>query len=87
VNKKYALGKLYEFGDALVNMRDGRTFLATTDFSNKYIRRIRRKRVANLKGKIIVFNWSDNVYEDLLSHEISFLTPLGKILNNEPREV
>lgn len=86
MNKKYALGKLYEFGDAVVNMRDGRSFLATTDFSNKYIRRIRRKRVVNLKGKIIVFNWTDNVYEDILSHDISFMTPLGKILNNQGRD-
>lgn len=87
MNKKYALGKLYEFGDAVINMRDGRSFLGTTDFSNKYIRRIRRKRISNLKGKIIVFNWTDNTYEDVLSHDISFMTPLAKVLNNEPREI
>lgn len=87
MNKKYALGKLYEFGDAIVNMRDGSSFLATTDFSNKYIRRIRRKRINNLKGKIIVFNWTANSYEDIMSHDITFMTPLAKVLNNQDRDV
>lgn len=86
MNKKYALTKLYDFGDSMVNMRDGRSFLATTDFSNKYIRKIRRQRVTDLKGKIIIFNWTDNKYEAVLSHDIAFMTPLAKILNNKPRE-
>ena len=86
MNKKYALGKLYDFGDAIINMRDGRSFLATTDFSNKYIRRIRRKRVTDLKGKIIVFNWTDFKYEPIMSHDITFMTPLSKILNNQGRD-
>lgn len=84
--KKYALGKLYEFGDAIVNLKNGRSFLATTDFSNKYIRKVRRKRINDLKGKIIVFNWTDYKYEDILSHDITFITPLSKILNNPGRE-
>lgn len=87
MNKKYALSKLYEFGDSVVNMRNGTSFLATTDFSNKYIRRVRRYRINDLKGKIIVFNWTDFKYEAVVSHDISFLTPLAKVLNNEPREV
>lgn len=87
MNKKYALSKLYDFGDAIVNLKDGRSFLATTDFSNKHIRKVRRKRINDLKGKIIVFNWTDYKYEDVLSHNITFITPLSKILNNEPREV
>lgn len=89
MNKRYALHKLYEFGDAFLSMKDGRSFLATTDFKNKYIRRIRRNRndSKDLKGKLIVFNWTDNVYEAIYSNDIIYMTPLGKVLNNEPRDI
>lgn len=84
--RKYALGKLYEFGDAIINLKSGRAFLATTDFSTKYIRKIRRKRVKDLRGRIMLFNWSENKFEDILSSDISFITPLSKVLNNPERE-
>ena len=78
---------MHEFGDAIVNLRDGTSFLATTDFSNKYIRKVRRKRIDDLKGKIIMFNWTEYKFEAIMSHDIQYLTALGRILNNGPQEV
>lgn len=87
MNKKYLLSKMYAFGDAVVNMKDGTAFLATTDFSLPYIRKKRRKRFDNLKGKVIVFNYSDDSFECIFTNDVIFLTPLAKILDNFGRDV
>jgi len=87
MKKYYALTKLRDFGDGIINMHDGRSFLATTDFSNKYIKKIRPKFVKDLQFKLRIFNWTDYKYEVILAHDIAYITALGKILNNEPREV
>lgn len=83
MNKKYALHKLFEFGDAIIHLKTNRSILVTTDFSNKYIKRVRRQRLTNLKGKILVFNWTDWKYEPVMSNDIIFITPLSKVLKNE----
>ena len=82
----YALHKLYEFGDAIISTKNGRGFLATTDFSNKYIKRVRRFH-CNLKGKILVFNYTDWKYEAIHSNDITYITPLAKMLKNERPEL
>ena len=89
MNKRYALHKLHEFGDAVISMKDGRSFLATTDFKNKYIQKIRRNRdmFRELKGKILVFNWTENKYEPIYSNNITYMTPLAKVLNNGSRDI
>ena len=78
---------MFAFGDAVMHMKDGSDVLATTDFSLPYIRRHRRKRVENLKGKIIVFNYTDNRFDCIFTNDVMFLTPLSKILNNFGREL
>ena len=108
MKKKYALSKLYSFGDALISLKNGKTVLGTTDFSTKYIRKT--GKVANLlalctkvptskkkydiiallrktHNKILIFNWTDNKFDLIDCKDISFMTPLSKVLNNEPREI
>ncbi len=53
MKKRYALHKLYEFGDAIITMQDGTNFLATTDFKNKYIWKVRRYEIENLLKSVL----------------------------------
>ncbi|MCP3899157.1 MAG: hypothetical protein GY707_05535 [Desulfobacteraceae bacterium] len=53
MNKRYALHKLYEFGDAIISMKDGTSFLATTDFKNEHIWKIRRYGIENLLKSVL----------------------------------
>jgi hypothetical protein len=89
VNKRYALHKLFDFGDAIISLRNGRSFLATIDFKNKYISKFKRKRISqeNMRFNILVFNWTANKYEEVDAKEIVYMTPLARILNNESPEL
>jgi len=89
MHKRYLLTKLYEFGDAIINMKTGEAFLATADFSLPYIRKGRHKRehVADLFGKVILFNFTDNKYMCIEASKVQYLTPLSKILNNPSRDI
>lgn len=86
MNKKYMLSKMYAFGDAVITLHSGEAFLGTTDFSLPFIRKHRRKRFDNLKGKVIVFNYTDNEFVCVNTRDIAYLNPLSKILNNPGRE-
>lgn len=86
MNKKYLLTKLYSFGDSVVSMTDGSSFLATTDFSLPYIKKRRRKHVDDLRGRVIVFNFTDDKFDCIKTKDVWYITPLAKILDNPSRE-
>ncbi|RLF44139.1 MAG: hypothetical protein DRN17_05025 [Thermoplasmata archaeon] len=85
IGKKLAISLLRKNGDSLIELigeHDG--FLCTTDFSNKYIRRVRRThRFDSLKGKILLFNWTDYEFNAINTRDIFKITPLSTILKNE----
>jgi len=85
IGKKLAISLLRKNSDSIVEMSNGQeAFACTTDFSNKYIRRVRRtERFTSLKGKILLFNWTEFKFDAINVSEIFRITPLSKILNNE----
>lgn len=84
IGKKAAIALLVKNGDSLVEMRHGEDFVGTTDFSNKYIRRVRRtERFNSLKGKILIFNWTAYKFDAIDVKNIFRITPLSSILQNE----
>ena len=84
IGKKLAITLLRTNGDSLVEVVNGEPFLATTDFSNKYIRRVRRThRFDSLRGKILLFNWTDYEFNAINTRDIFRITPLSTILKNE----
>lgn len=87
VNKRVALRQLNEYGDAIVDFVGGKEpVLVTTDFSTPYIRKVRRMERFQLKGKILVFDWTNDKFDALGAKEIKYITPLAKVLNNPPKE-
>lgn len=84
IGKKLAISLLKKNGDSLIEVVGGEPFLATTDFSNKYIRRVRRThRFDSLRGKILLFNWTDYEFNAINTRDIFRITPLSTILKNE----
>lgn len=87
IGKKLAITLLRKNGDSIIEMKNFEAFLATTDFSNKYIRRVRRtERFNSLKGKILLFNWTDYKFNAIDVKDIFKITPLSSILQNEELE-
>ena len=84
IGKKLAITLLNKNGDSIIEMMGGDTFGCTIDFSNKFIRRVRRtERFSSLKGKILLFNWTDYKFNDIEVKNIMRITPLASILKNE----
>lgn len=83
INKRSAISMLRNFGDAIVDFRDRRDpILCTIDFSNKYIKKEKRDNKHNLKGGILVFDWTNYKYDVLKVNEIYSITALADILQN-----
>jgi hypothetical protein len=87
IGKKQAIFLLNKNGDSIIEMKDFSEFACTLDFSNKYIRKVRRtERFKSLKGKILLFNWTDYKFNAINVKDIFRITPLSNILNNKPAE-
>lgn len=84
INKRKAVHLFREFGDAVVEFTNKTPpALCTTDFNNKYIKKIKRKKIFPLKGNILVFNWTENEFQAIPTKYIKKLTPLNSILGNK----
>lgn len=85
---KFQCLKLFEYqGDSIIALKGEEDICATTDFSNKFIRRERFKRYKLEKDKILVFSWTDWKFKMIDVKSIKNIKPLSDILNNKPREV
>lgn len=85
---KFQCLKLLEYqGDSIVGLKGEEDICATTDFSNKYIRRQRFKRYKLEKDKILVFSWTDWKFKMLEVKNIRNIKPLSEILGNKPNEL
>jgi len=85
IHKKKAIYKLREFGDAIITIigeTGKREIAATIDFDNKYIKSIRKYKRFQFKGNILVFNWTDNIFEAIPTRTIVNIEPMSGILNN-----
>lgn len=87
INKRNAIFMLKTFGDAIIDFKDRRDpILCTIDFSNKYIRKEKRDVKQNLKGGILIFDWTNYKYDIIRVNEIYSITALSDILKNVPPE-
>ncbi len=88
INKRAAIKLMVEYGDFIIDYMYGRLepVVCTTDFKNKYIKNIRRNKRFNLKGCILVFNWTDNEFQAIPTSDIFKVTPLSSILNNKGKD-
>ena len=84
MNKKLVVHLLRKYGDAMVSLVTGDHILVTIDFSNKYIRRVRRaERFPSLKGKILWFDWTNYKFDAVDVKDIVEIKPLSDILKNK----
>lgn len=84
INKKKALFLLAEYGDAVVDFVGRKeSIVCTTDFDNLYIRSIRRDQRFPLKGNILVFDWTNNIFAALPIKDIRNISPLSSVLGNK----
>lgn len=85
--QKYTiLSRLRKAGDAVIDFRDPEidSILCTTDFRNKFIRRVKgNKRFNYDKDNILIFDWTNSCFGVISPADIKFITPLAQILNNK----
>jgi hypothetical protein len=87
INKRNAISMLKNFGDAIIEFKDRREpILCTIEFNNKYIKREKRDIKQNLKGGILIFDWTNYKYDIIRVNEIYSITALSDILQNTPPE-
>ena len=83
VNKRKVISLLNDFGDAIVEFNNGdEAVLVTTDFSVNYIRKSKRIKRVSLKGKMLVFDWTNNTFATFLTKDVKNIIPLSKVLGN-----
>lgn len=84
MNKRKVISLLNEFGDAIIEFNNGKDAIcATTDFSTDYIKKSNRLKRASLKGKMLVFDWTNNSFSIFATKEIKNIIPLAKLLGNK----
>jgi len=92
INKKFLIKMMSNYGDFIIDFQNKvvngewvnrEPICATTDFSTKYIRNIRRTERFPFKGNILVFNWTDNKFEAIPLKTIKGISPLSSILKNK----
>jgi len=84
INKNTAIKLLRTFNDAIISFNNNREpICATTDFRNKYIRQVRRTERFSLKGRILIFNWTDFKFEAIDINTLINIAPLSGVLNNK----
>jgi hypothetical protein len=87
INKRSAISMLKNFGDAIIEFKDRREpILCTIEFNNKYIKKEKRDIKQNLKGGILIFDWTNYKYDIIKVNEIYSITALSDILQNNPPE-
>ena len=83
MNKRRIITLMNDFGDAIVDFNNGNdSILATTDFSPTHIRKSRRLKRTSLKGKMLLYSWTDNSFVICLTKDIRSIAPLSKVLGN-----
>lgn len=87
IGKKLAIHLLAANGDSIIEAVGMEPSLCTTDFSNKFIRRVRRtERFPTLKGRILLFNWTTYKFDAIEVKNIIRITPLAEVLDNKGAE-
>lgn len=84
MNKRKVISLLNDFGDAILEFNNGEeSVCVTSDFSEKYIRKAKRLKKVSLKGKLLVFDWTNNTFNIFQTRDIKNIVPLHKLLNNK----
>lgn len=88
MHKFHAIKQLRFNGDSIITLGGGQeAILATTSFSERYIKRKRSQRFTMLKDSILLFSWTDDKFRHVKVQDIKTITPLSKVLNNISPEI
>ena len=88
MNKFQIVKQLRANGDSIITLADGKeAILATTDFSERYIKRKRSQRFTILKDCILLFSWTDDKFKNIKVRDVKSILPLSKMLNNPSPEI
>lgn len=88
MNKFQIVKQLRNNGDSIIVLysnTDG--ILATTDFSERYIKRKKSQRYTIQKDCILLFSWTDNEFKNIKVKDIKQITPLASLLRNPSPEI
>jgi len=92
MTKGYFVKQLKKAGDGIIyfnNNRIAELGLCTADFSNEYIKQKRKTTKVprfTKKAPILVFSWTLDSFMRVNPHDVKFVEPLKKVLNNPGRE-
>jgi len=88
VNKFQIVKQLRANGDSVISFRnDKEAILATTDFSERYIKRKKSQRFTILKDCILLFSWTDNQFKNVKVTDIKSIQSLASVLKNPSPEI
>jgi len=88
MNKFQIVKALRLNGDSIITMfGDKEAILATTDFSERYIKRKRSQRFTILKDCILLFSWTNDMFKNIKVRDIKHILPLSAVLKNPSPEI
>lgn len=80
---KYHILKMMKFnGDSILTLTGDPDIVATTDFDNKYIKKMKYGRYPIEKNSILMFSWTDYKFRNIEVNKIKNIKPLSSVLNN-----
>lgn len=88
MNKFQIVKQLRNNGDSIIVLHsnpDG--IMATTDFSERYIKRKRSQRFTIQKDCILLFSWTDDSFKNIKVTDIKSISPLASLLRNPSPEI
>ena len=88
MNKFQIIKALKNNSDSIITLfGDKEAICATTDFSERYIKRKRSQRFTILKYCILLFSWTDDKFRNIKIRDVKSITPLAALLRNPSPEI
>ena len=87
MNKFHIIKQLRFNSDSILTIRGEDAILATTDFSETYIKKKKYGRFTIQKNCILVFSWTDDKFRNIEVNTVLSITPLSQVLQNKSPEI
>ena len=78
---------MHNNGDSILTITNEDAILATTNFSEKYIRNKKYGKFKIKKNCILVFSWTEDKFRNVEVPSVRSITALGTILRNPSPEI
>ena len=82
MNKFQVLNLMRTNGDSVLTLLGDSDIVATTDFSNKYIKKKKFGKFTIQKDCILLYSWTDDKFRNIEFKKIKVIKPLSSILGN-----